>query len=167
MGYYLGFVFQKGMKDRLSRLEKAVSYLESFLDVLKRLEVLEKDEITEYERYLEWDVWYILNHRDQENHKKPNAAVIREEKIRRLRVEKETNRRLEEIKFLEEKKEKGGIVDEDLEREKWILALQSCSRKALNDLRMIPQEMEILQYMKTMQDAGKDLHREVVYLFEL
>lgn len=93
--------------------------------------------------------------------------MIREEKIRRLRVEKETNRRLEEIKFLEEKKEKGGIVDEDLEREKWILALQSCSRKALNDLRMIPQEMEILQYMKTMQDAGKDLHREVVYLFEL
>lgn len=54
------------------------------------------------------------------------------------------------------------MVDEELEREKWILALQSCSRKALNDLHTIPQEMEILQYMEKMKDAGKDIHKEIV-----
>lgn len=56
VGYYLGFVYQKGMNDRLSRLEKATSYLESFLDVLKRMEILQKDETAEYERYIEY-VW--------------------------------------------------------------------------------------------------------------
>ena len=56
VGYYLGFVYQKGMSDRLSRLEKATSYLESFLDVLKRMEILQKDETAEYERYIEF-VW--------------------------------------------------------------------------------------------------------------
>ena len=61
-----------------------------------------------------------------------------------------------------ERKEKGGNVDDELEREKWLLALQSCSRKALNDLHMIPQEIEILQYMQRMQQSGKDLHQEVV-----
>ena len=54
VGYYLGFVYQKGMDDRLSRLEKATSYLESFLDVLKRMEILQKDETAEYERYIEY-----------------------------------------------------------------------------------------------------------------
>ena len=42
------------MDDRLSRLEKATSYLESFLDVLKRMEILQKDETAEYERYMEY-----------------------------------------------------------------------------------------------------------------
>lgn len=63
---------------------------------------------------------------------------------------------------MKQRKERGSTIDDDLEREKWILALQSCSRKALNDLHMIPQEMEILQYMERMKDAGKDLHQEVV-----
>ena len=49
-----------------------------------------------------------------------------------------------------------------MEREKWILALQSCSRKALNDLHAIPQEMEILQYMEQMKHTGKDPHQEVM-----
>ena len=49
-----------------------------------------------------------------------------------------------------------------MEREKWILALQSCSRKALNDLHAIPQEVEILHYMEQMKHAGKDPHQEVM-----
>lgn len=53
VGYYLGFVYQKGMEERLQRLEKAVSYLESFLDVLKRSEILTKEEEKQYEGYLE------------------------------------------------------------------------------------------------------------------
>lgn len=53
IGYYLSFVFQKGMKDRLQRLERAVSYIESFLDVLRRCEILEKDDEKQYELYLE------------------------------------------------------------------------------------------------------------------
>lgn len=53
VGYYLSFVFQKGMKDRLQRLERAVSYIESFLDVLRRCEILEKDDEKQYELYLE------------------------------------------------------------------------------------------------------------------
>ena len=58
-------------------------------------------------------------------------------------------------------------MDEDLEREKWILALQSCARKALDDLHMIPQEMEILKYMENMKKAGKDIHQEIVYAYLL
>lgn len=54
------------------------------------------------------------------------------------------------------------MVDEELEREKWILALQSCARKSLDDLNMIPQEMEILRYMQSMKDAGKDLRQEIM-----
>ena len=54
VGYYLGFVFQKGMEDRFERLERATSYLESFLDVLKRCEVLEKEEQAQYDGYLEY-----------------------------------------------------------------------------------------------------------------
>ena len=54
VGYYCGFVYQKGMDDRLSRLETAVSYLESFLDVLRRCEVLDKDCESQYEAYLEY-----------------------------------------------------------------------------------------------------------------
>ena len=53
VGYYLSFVFQKGMKDRLQRLERATSYIESFLDVLRRCEILEKDDEKQYEYYLE------------------------------------------------------------------------------------------------------------------
>ncbi len=53
IGYYLSFVLQKGMKDRLQRLERAVSYIESFLDVLRRCEILEKDDEKQYELYLE------------------------------------------------------------------------------------------------------------------
>ena len=52
-------------------------------------------------------------------------------------------------------------MDEDLEREKWILALQSCARKCLNDLDSIPQELEILRYMEKMKEAGKDPRQEV------
>ena len=52
-------------------------------------------------------------------------------------------------------------MDEDLEREKWILALQSCARKCLNDLDSIPQELEILRYMEKMKEAGKDPLQEV------
>ena len=51
-------------------------------------------------------------------------------------------------------------MDEELEREKWVLALQSCARKSLNDLSSIPQEMEILKYMQSMKDTGKDPHQE-------
>ena len=58
IGYYLGFVYQKGMEDRLQRLEKATSYLESFLDALRRCEVLAKDEEQQYEGYLEYDLEY-------------------------------------------------------------------------------------------------------------
>lgn len=54
VGYYLSFVFQKGMKDRLQRLERATSYIESFLDVLRRCEILEKDDEKQYEYYLEY-----------------------------------------------------------------------------------------------------------------
>ena len=54
-------------------------------------------------------------------------------------------------------------MDEDLEREKWIIALQSCARKCLNDLDSISQEMEILRYMEQMKEVGKDPHQEVVY----
>lgn len=53
IGYYLSFVLQKGMKDRLQRLERAVSYIESFLDVLRRCKILEKDDEKQYELYLE------------------------------------------------------------------------------------------------------------------
>ena len=53
IGYYLSFVLQKGMKDRLQRLERTVSYIESFLDVLRRCEILEKDDEKQYELYLE------------------------------------------------------------------------------------------------------------------
>lgn len=53
VGYYLGFVYQKGMEERLQRLEMAVSYLESFLDVLKRCEILTKEEEKQYEGYIE------------------------------------------------------------------------------------------------------------------
>lgn len=53
IGYYLSFVLQKGMKDRLQRLERAVSYIESFLDVLRRCEIFEKDDEKQYELYLE------------------------------------------------------------------------------------------------------------------
>ena len=53
IGYYLSFVLQKGMKDRLQRLERAVSYIESFLDVLRRCEILEEDDEKQYELYLE------------------------------------------------------------------------------------------------------------------
>ena len=53
VGYYLSFVFQKGMKDRLQRLERATSYIESFLDVLRRCEILEKADEKQYEYYLE------------------------------------------------------------------------------------------------------------------
>ena len=52
VGYYCGFVLQKGMEDRLTRLERAVSYLESFLDVLKRCEILDKDTELQYDAYL-------------------------------------------------------------------------------------------------------------------
>lgn len=45
------------MEDRLQRLEKAVSYLESFLDVLKRCEVLNKEEEEQYEGYLELNLY--------------------------------------------------------------------------------------------------------------
>ena len=41
------------MEDRLSRLEMASSYLESFLDVLKRCEILDKDSEAQYDAYLE------------------------------------------------------------------------------------------------------------------
>ena len=51
-------------------------------------------------------------------------------------------------------------MDEELKREKWVLALQSCARKSLNDLNSIPQEMEILKYMQSMKDTGKDPHQE-------
>ena len=51
-------------------------------------------------------------------------------------------------------------MDEELEREKWVLALQSCARKSLNDPNSIPQEMEILKYMQSMKDTGKDPHQE-------
>ena len=44
---------QKGMDDRYQRLEKAISYLESYLDVLQRCEILPKDEKQQYEGYLE------------------------------------------------------------------------------------------------------------------
>ena len=56
------------------------------------------------------------------------------------------------------------MVDEELEREKWILAIQSCARKSLDDLNMIPQEMEILRYMQSMKDAGKDLRQEIMWV---
>ena len=59
-GYYCGFVYQKGMDDRLSRLETAVSYLESFLDVLRRCEVLDKDCESQYEAYLEY-AYHLTN----------------------------------------------------------------------------------------------------------
>ena len=104
---------------------------------------------------------------------KQDATAMREEKIRRMRVEKECENRLKEIALMEvigligfvnlqERREKGCVVDDEMEREKWLLALQSCARKALNDLHMIPQEMEILRYMESMRSAGKDLHQEVV-----
>lgn len=91
-----------------------------------------------------------------------------------MRKEKECETRLKEIHLIEvdsfvgigvivqERKEKGNVVDEELEREKWILALQSCARKSLDDLHMIPQEMEILRYMQSMKDAGKDLRQEIM-----
>ena len=53
-------------------------------------------------------------------------------------------------------------MDEELEREKWLLLLQSLSRRALDDLQMIPQELEILKYMHGMKEEGKDPHAEVV-----
>ena len=46
------------MEERLQRLEKATSYLESFLDVLRRCEVLAKDEEQQYEAYRGDDVEY-------------------------------------------------------------------------------------------------------------
>ncbi|KAK8820115.1 hypothetical protein WA577_006183 [Blastocystis sp. JDR] len=156
VGYYLSFVLQKGMKDRLQRLERATSYIESFLDVLRRCEILEKDDEKQYEYYLEM----------AEKQTKPDMSKARDEKIRRYRVDKECEKRLAEIKMMEEKKEKGGIVDEDLEREKWILALQSCARKCLNDLDSIPQELEILRYMEKMKEAGKDPRQEVARGYE-
>jgi hypothetical protein len=40
--------------------------------------------------------------------------------------------------------------------------LKSCARKTLNDLDSIPKELEILKYMESMKEAGKDPHREIM-----
>ncbi|KAK8804621.1 hypothetical protein WA538_004236 [Blastocystis sp. DL] len=140
------------MEDRLTRLERAVSYLESFLDVLKRCEILDKDTELQYDAYLQ----------RQEEHTKLDAGALRNEKIRRMKLEKDCDVRLKEIHTMQERKDKGSVVDEELEREKWVLALQSCARKSLNDLNSIPQEMEILKYMQSMKDTGKDPHQEFI-----
>ena len=97
VGYYCGFVLQKGMEDRLTRLERAVSYLESFLDVLKRCEILDKDTELQYDAYLQSLITYGIMHRRQEEHTKLDAGALRNEKIRRMKLEKDCDVRLKEI----------------------------------------------------------------------
>ena len=97
VGYYCGFVLQKGMEDRLTRLERAVSYLESFLDVLKRCEILDKDTELQYDAYLQSLIAYGIMHRRQEEHTKLDAGALRNEKIRRMKLEKDCDVRLKEI----------------------------------------------------------------------
>lgn len=97
VGYYCGFVLQKGMEDRLTRLERAVSYLESFLDVLKRCEILDKDTELQYDAYLQSLIANGIMHRRQEEHTKLDAGALRNEKIRRMKLEKDCDVRLKEI----------------------------------------------------------------------
>lgn len=101
VGYYLSFALQKGMKDRLQRLERATSYIESFLDVLKRCEILEKEDEKQYEYYLEYVLCVASVCRMAEKQTKPDMSKARDEKIRRYRVEKECEKRLAEIKMIE------------------------------------------------------------------
>ena len=97
VGYYCGFVLQKGMEDRLARLERAVSYLESFLDVLKRCEILDKDTELQYDSYLQLRITYGFMRRRQEEHTTLDAGALRNEKIRRMKLEKDCDVRLKEI----------------------------------------------------------------------
>lgn len=97
VGYFCGFVLQKGMEDRLARLERAVSYLESFLDVMKRCEILDKDTELQYDAYLQSFSVCTLICRRQEEHTPLDAGALRNEKIRRMKLEKDCDVRLKEI----------------------------------------------------------------------
>ena len=91
------------MDDRFERLERATSYLESFLDVLKRCEVLAKEEQAQYDGYLEYLIWMLEIYRNSrlETKKKQDQSQLRDEKIYRMRVEKECENRLKEIAMME------------------------------------------------------------------
>ncbi|KAK8797390.1 hypothetical protein WA158_004598 [Blastocystis sp. Blastoise] len=147
VGYYMGDIMQKGMDNRLNNLKSGLVYLDSFLHVLDSYKILKPADSEAYH--------FLLEHE-----KEPQGLALRDLKITRMKNDKEATTRLNEIKQIQEKKQKGGIVDEDLEREKYLLMLQSCSRKALDNIHMINEEIPLLIIRQQLEKG--EIKKEVV-----
>jgi hypothetical protein len=89
-------------------------------------------------------------------------------KIARYKAEKKCKERLEELLKLEELRSKadegggggstvgggGSVADEESDRERWILVIQSAMRKASDSIGLAEQEMEMLVHMEKMRSES-------------
>jgi immunoglobulin-binding protein 1 len=136
--YYVSELYQKlplgSPLERVPVLNTSHQYLEQFLQLCIKYEILSKDDIAAFEREVD-----------------PDAGTLRTEKIARIRQIKATDELIK--KNMKEKIEKGSIDDdEDTENERatQILFVQNCALKSIDALRVLKEEEKIMEHMKNM-----------------
>mmetsp|Transcript_26146 Transcript_26146/g.36807 ORF Transcript_26146/g.36807 Transcript_26146/m.36807 type:complete len:348 (+) Transcript_26146:3-1046(+) len=145
VNYYLGETHQKVVDDnRMLHLKEAKAYFVAFLDQLQKLNLLQKEDQE------------FLNREG----KKLDAVTLRGIKISRFKRDKEANAKLNEL-FTRRKKQTG---NEDLEIEQEdedeaqrnivLLLIDLCSRKAMESLGFIDDEIPILEGLEKQKKAN-------------
>jgi len=135
--YYVSELYQKlpfASAERLPALNTSRVYLEQFLQLCVKYEILSKADIAAFEREVD-----------------PDAGTLRNEKIARIRQIKATDELIQ--KNMKEKIERGSIDDEEdseNERATQILFVQNCALKSIDALRVLKEEEKIMEHMKNM-----------------
>ena len=120
---YMGdLVLNLNNLDRLLVLNMASIYLETFINAMAHLEILEKQD-------LEWKDCKIVNRND---------------KIRRYKEELALNEKLEYLKCIQK-----DVQDDELTRETSLLLLKLWIKKSIEHVKMIAQEKEMLAIQAT------------------
>jgi len=144
--YYLGELLQKRnlpTPQRLPLIREAKACIDVFLSRVVALKILSKEEIKIYQREGE-----------------PDPETRRNEKIARYKAQKAIKERISAI--LKEKLQKGLSIDDDddseFERETSLLFLQQSALAAMDNIKLIAEEINILEHMmKAMADNNGKL----------
>lgn len=143
VSFYLADLLQRqpGMEERDKRLKQAQIHFKRFLSQLHQYELLGDKDLAVYER------------ENSSEEVIPAADLLREELIERDRRSKAINERLMVIM---ERKRKGDFddSDEDIEREVSLSALELNVLEALKSLKMIREELPMLEIMNKMKATG-------------
>jgi len=134
--YYVSELYQKlpllTPLERVPVLNTSHLYLEQFLQLCVKYEILSKADIAAFEREVD-----------------PDAGTLRNEKIARIKQIKATDELIK--KNMKEKIERGSIDDdEDTESERatQILFVQNCALKSIDALRVLKEEEKIMEHMQ-------------------